>query len=172
MELKRIIEAILFVSPRPLTIKALAKKIDEFSETDIENALKELIEEYTKSDRALVIAHVAGGYQMRTKIELKDWVKRFVKEKDVELTRPTLEALAIIAYKQPVTKREIDIIRGVDSSRALKQLLDRKLIEIAGRNEDIGRPMVFRTTSKFLEVYGLSSIKDLPTLKEIEALEK
>ncbi|HOP86214.1 MAG TPA: SMC-Scp complex subunit ScpB [Syntrophorhabdaceae bacterium] len=172
MELKRIIEAILFVSPRPLTIKALAKKIDEFSETDIENALKELIEEYTKSDRALVIAHVAGGYQMRTKIELKDWVKRFVREKDVELTRPTLEALAIIAYKQPVTKREIDIIRGVDSSRALKQLLDRKLIEIAGRNEDIGRPMVFRTTSKFLEVYGLSSIKDLPTLKEIEALEK
>jgi len=172
MELKRIIEAILFVSPRPLTIKALSRKMDEFSETDIENALSELIEEYKKSDKAVEIAHVAGGYQMRTKVEFKDWVKRFVKEKDVELTKSTLEALAIIAYKQPVTKREIDIIRGVDSSRALKQLLDRKLIEIAGRNEDFGRPMVFRTTSKFLEVYGLSSIKDLPTLKEIEALEK
>lgn len=172
MELKRIIEAILFVSSKPITIKNLLKKMENFSEEEIEHAILELIDEYQKSDKAIEIVRVAGGYQMRTKIEYKEWVKRFAKEKNLELTRPTLEALAIIAYKQPVTKREIDIIRGVDSSRAIKHLLDNKLIEIAGRNDDIGRPIVFRTTSKFLEVYGLSSIKDLPTLKEIEALEK
>ncbi|MCX7965412.1 MAG: SMC-Scp complex subunit ScpB [Syntrophorhabdaceae bacterium] len=172
MDLKRIIEAILFVSPRPLSIKNLSRKMTEFSEQDIEEAIKELINEYRLSDRAIEIVAVAGGYQMRTRLEFKNWIKRFVREKDTELTRSTLEALAIIAYKQPVTKREIAIIRGVDSARAIKQLLDRKLIEIAGRNDDIGRPMVFKTTSKFLEVYGLSSIKDLPTLKEIEALEK
>ncbi|HPP06587.1 MAG TPA: SMC-Scp complex subunit ScpB [Syntrophorhabdaceae bacterium] len=172
MGLKRIIEAILFVSSKPVSLKTLSRKMGEFSEREIEDAVSELIEEYKAYSRAIEIVQVAGGYQMRTKVEFKDWVKRFAKEKDVELTRPTLETLAIVAYKQPVTKREIDIIRGVDSSRALKQLLDRKLIEIAGRNEDIGRPMVFKTTSKFLETYGLSSIKDLPTLKEIEALEK
>lgn len=172
MELKRIIEAILFVHPKPVSVKNLSKKMDNFSEQDLENAILELMDEYEKSKRAIEIVKVAGGYQMRTKVEFKEWVKRFVREKDVELTRSTIETLAIIAYKQPVTKREIDIIRGVDSSRAIKQLLDRKLIEIAGRNDDIGKPMVFKTTAKFLEAYGLSSIKDLPTLKEIEALEK
>lgn len=172
MELKRIIEAILFVSPKPVTVKNLSRKLDNFSEQEIENAILELMDEYEKSKRAIEIVKVAGGYQMRTRVEFKEWVKRFVREKDVELTRSNLETLAIIAYKQPVTKREIDIIRGVDSSRAIKQLLDRRLIEIAGRNDDIGRPIIFKTTTKFLEVYGLSSIKDLPTLKEIEALEK
>lgn len=172
MELKRIIEAILFISPRPITTKSLFKKIEGCSLSDIENAMKELIDEYRGPDRAIEIIPVSGGYQMRTKIEFKDWVKRFVRERDVELTRSVLEALAIIAYKQPVSKREIDIVRGVDSSRVIRQLLDKKLIEIAGRNDEIGRPMVFKTTDRFLEVYGLNSLKDLPTFKEIEALEK
>jgi len=107
---------------------------------------------------------------MRTKLDYKDWVKRFVKEKDVELTRTVLETLAVIAYKQPVAKREVDMVRGVDSSRAIKHLLERKLVEIAGRNEDVGKPIVFRTTDRFLEVYGLRGIEDLPTTKELEAL--
>jgi len=172
MELKRIIEAILFISPRPVTTKSLFKKIEGCSLSDIENAMKELVDEYRGSDRAIEIIPVSGGYQMRTKIEFKDWVKRFIRERDVELTRSVLEALAIIAYKQPVSKREIDVVRGVDSSRAIRQLLDKKLIEIAGRNDELGRPMVFKTTDRFLEVYGLNSLKDLPTFKEIEALEK
>ncbi|MBP8626534.1 MAG: SMC-Scp complex subunit ScpB [Syntrophorhabdaceae bacterium] len=172
MELKRIIEAILFISPRPVTTKSLFKKIEDCSLSDIENAMKELVDEYRGSDRAIEIIPVSGGYQMRTKIEFKDWVKRFIRERDVELTRSVLEALAIIAYKQPVSKREIDVVRGVDSSRAIRQLLDKKLIEIAGRNDELGRPMVFKTTDRFLEVYGLNSLKDLPTFKEIEALEK
>ncbi len=172
MELKRIIEAVLFVSPRPITTKNLYKKIEGFSLSEIENALYELMDEYRKENRAIEIAAISGGYQMRTKIEFKDWVKRFVRERDVELTRSVLETLAIIAYKQPVSKREIDIVRGVDSSRAIKQLLEKRLIEIAGRNDEVGRPMVFKTTDRFLEVYGLNSLKDLPTFKEIEALEK
>jgi segregation and condensation protein B len=170
MELKRIIEAVLFVAGRPVALKTLYKKLEGCSGEDIGQALRELINEYNYSDRAIEIIEVSGGYQMRTKLDYKDWVKRFVKEKDVEPTRAVLETLAVIAYKQPVAKREVDNIRGVDSSRAIKHLLERKLVEIAGRNEDLGKPIVFRTTDRFLEVYGLRGIEDLPTTKELEAL--
>jgi segregation and condensation protein B len=172
MELKRIIEAVLFASGRPVTLKGLNKKLEGCTGADIEGAIHELATEYNYSDRALEIVGVSGGYQMRTKTDYKEWIKRFVKEKDVELTRSVLEALAIIAYRQPVTKREVDTLRGVDSSRAVKQLLERKFIEIAGRNEEVGKPIVFRTTNRFLEVYGLRCIEDLPTVKELETLEK
>jgi len=171
MELKRIIEAIFFSSPRPLNVKNLEKKLEVYAADEINEAINSLIDEYTHSDRAMEIVHVSQGYQMRTKIEYRDWVKRFVKEKDVELTRPMLEAIAIIAYKQPITKREIDRLRGVDSSRIIKHLLDRRLIEMAGRNDDIGSPIVFRTTDRFLELFGLKDLSDLPTYKEIESFE-
>lgn len=171
IELKRIIEAILFSSSRPLKLKVLAKKLAIYSSEEILQALEELREEYRHSDSAIEIVTVSGGYQMRTKIIFREWVARFVKEKDIGLTRPMLEALSLIAYKQPITKREIDMIRGVDSTRMIKQLLERRLIEIAGRTDDVGKPIVFRTTDTFLEVYGLKDIGDLPTLKEIEALE-
>jgi len=171
IELKRIIEAVLFSSSRPLKLKVLVKKLAIYSNEEILQALEELTEEYRRSDRAIEIVMVSGGYQMRTKIIFREWVSKFVKEKDIGLTRPMLEALSLVAYKQPITKREIDMIRGVDSSRMIKQLLDRKLIEIAGRTDDVGKPIVFRTTETFLEVYGLKDIGDLPTLKEIEALE-
>ncbi|MCX5807622.1 MAG: SMC-Scp complex subunit ScpB [Proteobacteria bacterium] len=172
MELKRIIEAVLFVSGKPVTLKGLNKRLESCSMADIEGTVKELMSEYNYSERAIEIVEVSGGYQMRTKIDFKEWVKRFVKEKDVELTKSVLEALAIIAYRQPITKREVDALRGVDSSRAIKQLLERKFIEIAGRNEEIGKPIVFRTTNRFLEVYGLMCLEDLPTIKELEVLEK
>ena len=118
------------------------------------------------------IVEVSAGYQLRTKPDYKEWVRRFVREKDVGLTRAVLETLAVIAYRQPVAKREIDRLRGVDSIRSVRVLLDRKLVEIAGRNEEPGKPMVFRTTRRFLEVFGLRDIGDLPTIKELEALEK
>lgn len=109
---------------------------------------------------------------MRTKLAYREPVRRFVREKETGLTRPMLETLALVAYRQPVAKRDIDNMRGVDSARTIKQLLDRKLIEIAGRNEDLGKPIVFRTTPKFLELFGLKDIRDLPTIREIESLEK
>lgn len=171
IELKRILEAILFSSSRPLKLKVFVKKLSIYNGEEIEQALHNLVDEYRRSDRAIEIVSVSGGYQMRTKMVFREWVARFVKEKDVGLTRPMLETLSLIAYKQPITKREIDMIRGVDSTRMIKQLLDKKLIEIAGRTDDVGKPIIFRTTDMFLEVYGLKDIGDLPTLKEIEAFE-
>jgi segregation and condensation protein B len=170
MELKRIMEAILFISPKPVTLKGLFKKLEGCSLNDVQDAMHALIKEYNYSERALEIVQVAGGFQMRTRLDYKEWVKRFVKEKDVELTKSVLETLAAVAYKQPVTKRELDAIRGVDSSRAIKHLLNKRLIEIAGRDGEIGKSITFRTTGKFLEAYGLGSIEDLPTFKELESL--
>ena len=171
MELKRIIEAILFSSARPVTLRYLTKKLNDFPPDDVAVALQSLIAEYNQSERAVAISEVSGGYQMRTKIDYRDWVKRFVREKEVGLTRSLLETLAIIAYKQPVSKRDIDRVRGVDSARTIKHLLERRLIELGGRLEDAGAPVVFRTTKMFLETYGLKNIADLPTVKEVAALE-
>ena len=130
------------------------------------------MEQHAAPERAIEIVEVAAGFQMRTKPDHKDWVKRFVREKDVGLTRAVLETLAVVAYRQPIAKREIDSLRGVDSIRCVRLLLDRKLIEIAGRTQEPGKPMIFRTTKKFLETFGLRDISDLPTVKELEALEK
>ncbi len=152
-------------------MKRVARRLGEFSLEDIESAFRALAAEYSDPGRSVEVAEVAGGFQMRTKVLYRDWVKRFVREKDVGLSRPMLETLSIIAYKQPVTKKEIDVVRGVDSARAVKHLLERRLIEIAGRNGEAGKRMVFRTTQRFLEVYGLKSLEDLPTYKEIESLE-
>ena len=171
MELKSILEAVLFSSPRPVTVKQVARRLEEFPVHDIENAFKELVRDYSGPGHAIEIAEVAGGYQMRTRADYRDFVKRFVKEKDVALSRPMLETLSIIAYKQPVAKRDIDTVRGVDSARAIKHLLEKRLIDIAGRDGEAGKKMTFRTTARFLEVYSLKSIADLPTYKEIESLE-
>jgi len=172
MDLRRLIEAVLFSSPKPLKLKTLFKRLDGYKDDDIKQALRELTEEYRNSDRSIEIVPVSGGYQMRTKVEYREWVKRFIKERNPGLTRPMLEALSLIAYKQPITKREIDTFRGVDSTRVIRQLIEKRLIEMAGRTEDVGKPMAFRTTDTFLEAYGLKDIEDLPTLKEIKELEK
>lgn len=171
MELKTILEAVLFSSSRPVTSKQVARRLEEFPIGDIEEAFRALIRDYSGPDRSVEVAEVAGGYQMRTKVDYREIVKRFVKEKDVALSRPMLETLSIIAYKQPVTKKDIDAVRGVDSARAVKHLLEKRLIDIAGRNGDAGKKMAFRTTARFLEVFGLKSIEDLPTYKDIESLE-
>lgn len=171
MELTRIIESILFSSPKPVSLKLFHKRLPEFPLEEIEKALRELAHEYNESQRSVEIVEVSGGYQMRTRIDYREWARRFVREKDVGLTKSVLETLSIVAYKQPVAKKEVDTIRGVDSARAVKQLLERRLIEIAGRDGDTGKRLVFRTTDKFLEIYGLNNLEDLPTLKEIELIE-
>ncbi|HVN97915.1 MAG TPA: SMC-Scp complex subunit ScpB [Syntrophorhabdaceae bacterium] len=170
MELKRIIEAILFSSSKPVAVKQLKKRLEEYPPEEVERFLHELCEEYNGSERAVEIAEVAGGYQMKTRALYREWAKRFVREKDVGLTKSTLETLSIIAYKQPLTKKEIDSVRGVDSSRAIKLLLERRLIGISGKNGAGDKRIAFVTTEKFLEVYGLRSIEDLPTYKDIESL--
>ena len=155
-----------------MTARKLQKGLQEYSAEEITGAAQSLMAEYRDANRSVEIVEVAGGYQMRTKIVYRDHVRQFVKEKEGGLTRPMLETLAIIAYRQPVSKRDIDGLRGVDSARTIRQLLDRKVIEIAGRNEELGKPIIFRTTSRFLELFGLKDIRDLPTIREIESLEK
>jgi segregation and condensation protein B len=172
IDLDIILEAILFSASRPMTLKKLEKGLPEFTALEIQAALRRLMEAFDSEDKAIELVEISGGYQIRTKPDYKEWVKRFVREKDVGLTRAVMETLAIVAYRQPVGKRDVDNLRGVDSIRCIKQLLDRKLIEIGGRNQDPGKPMVFRTTKRFLEVFGLRDVADLPTIKEIEALEK
>ena len=137
MELKRIIEAVLFSSSRPVTLKTALKKAGATSPPmRWPAALRELISEYIRRRGPSPSSEVSGGYQMRTKADYREWVTRFVREKDVGLTRSLLETLSIIAYKQPISKREIDRLRGVDSARAITHLLDRRLIELGGRLED------------------------------------
>jgi len=171
-DLKRIIEAILFAVPRPVTRKQLQKKLEPYPVGEIDKALKDLINEYAYSERAIEIAHVSGGYQMRTRYHFREWVRKFVRSKDVILTQAMMEVLAIAAYRQPVPKSEMDRIRGVDCSRTIRQLLERRLIEPAGRGADGGSELLFRTTQKFLEVYNLNDISDLPTFREIETLDR
>jgi segregation and condensation protein B len=166
------LEAILFSSAKPVSAKKLHKGLTGFTDEDITAALASLTEKYKNPEHAVEIVEVSGGYQMRTKLAYREPVRQFVRERESGLTRPMLETLALVAYRQPVAKRDIDNLRGVDSARTIKQLLDRKLIEIAGRNEDLGKPIVFRTTPKFLELFGLKDIKELPTIREIESLEK
>lgn len=172
MDLERIIEAVLFSCSRPVSLRTLVKKLEPFPSEDVHNAVRVLMREYANTDRAVEVIEVSGGFQIRTKPDYREWVKRFAKEKDGGLTRSVLEALAVVAYKQPVTKRDIDTMRGVDSTRAIKQLLERKLIEIGGRAEDQGQKMTFRTTKRFLELYGLNDICDMPTHRELESLER
>lgn len=171
IDLARIIEAILFSSSRSISLKKLAKRLEEYTELELSGALQRLIEEYRNGDRAVEIVQASDGFQIRTKIDYREWVRRFAKEKDPNLTKAMLETLSIVAYRQPITKRDLDLVRGVDSAWAIRQLAQRRLIEIAGRADEPGRPMVFKTTSRFLEVFGLKHIKDLPTIKEIEAIQ-
>ena len=171
-ELETILETILFSASKPITLKKLHKGLPEFTPLEIQTAIQGLMGRYCEPDRGVEIIEVSAGYQMRTKPDYKDWVRRFVKEKDVGLTRAVMETLAVVAYRQPIAKRDIDNLRGVDSIRCIRQLLDRRLVEIAGRSHEPGKAMVFQTTKKFLETFGLRDISDLPTVKELEALER
>jgi segregation and condensation protein B len=130
----------------------------------------ELRAEYDAQHRAFEIWEVAGGYQIRTRPEFAGYVKQLHQERPARLSRAALETLAVVAYKQPVTRAEVEHVRGVDAGAVLRSLLDRKLVRIAGHREVPGRPMLYGTTRRFLEVFGLERLDDLPTLREIEDL--
>lgn len=167
--LRQVLEAILFVSTRPVSLKRLKKRLPEFKEEDIISALRSLTDEYSKSDRGIEIVEVARGFQMRTKKEYAQYVKRFVRLKDDKLTRSMLETLAIVAFKQPITKSEIDRLRGVDSRGALRNLVERGLVRMK-RNEGSSSSIIFETTELFLDTFGLKSLEELPSLEEFEEM--
>ena len=170
--LKPLIEALIFASDQPLSTARIATLIDDVPRADITAALRELVAEYNSQSRGIYIEEVAGGWQIRTKPEYAPWIRRLFKLGPQKISRAALEVLSIVAYKQPITRAEIENIRGVDCAGVIKTLLEKNLIRIAGRKDAPGRPAMYGTTKEFLEVFGLKELSALPTLKEIEELEK
>ena len=164
MNVKSIVESFLFVNEAPLAVAEMAKVL-EVDKKQLEQAIEELIQEYKSRYSGIAIIKVAGGYKMVSAKENSEWVKKLYKSKfRRRLSNAALETLAIIAYRQPVTKLEIESIRGVNAEGTLKNLLEMGLVKITGRKEVVGRPFTYGTTKKFLEHFGLNSLKDLPAL--------
>ncbi len=172
MDMKPIIESLLFVSKEPLSLDRLAALLPEMEPEQVRAAVSALMDEYSERAGGFHLVRVAGGYQFRTRSEHKTWVKRLNQASPLRLSRAALETLTIVAYKQPVIRSDIEHIRGVDSGGVIRSLLDLKLIRVLGRKDIPGRPLIYSTTRYFLELFGLSDIKDLPTLKEMDELEK
>jgi segregation and condensation protein B len=170
-ELKAILEALIFASPEPLTPKAIFKLLDTEPKEDVQAALEELKRDYDRPG-GLQLVEVAGGYQIVTRPDLHEWVRRLFHERTTQrLTLQALETLAVIAYKQPITALEIAEVRGVNTSGVLNTLLERHLIKIVGRKAVVGRPFLYATTKDFLIRFGLKDLSDLPKVEDMaEAL--
>jgi segregation and condensation protein B len=171
-DLQSCIDTLLFYSDRPLSLKRMKEMLEmpEASDEPLVQAITLLKESYLSESRGFEIAEIAGGYQFRTKVAKAPLLRKLAKVQIQRLSRGAMETLTIVSYKQPCTKDDIDQVRGVDSSHFIRTLLDRKLIEVSGRSEAAGRPMIYSTTDTFLEVFGLMDLKGLPPLREIEAM--
>lgn len=167
--LKPILECILLVSDSAVEFDRIASLFPETDPAEIQQALEALKADYDDRQAGVCLVRVAGGYQIRTRPEYADWIQRFLKPRSQRLSAAAMETLAIVAYRQPIVRSEIEFIRGVDCGAVLRQLLERRLIRIAGRKPIAGRPLIYATGKRFLEVFGLNDIRDLPRLKEIES---
>ena len=165
--LKNVLESLIFVSDKPVTPKKLARAARS-TIAEVQPLLDELVADYAQ--RGVHLYFVGGGYQFRSAWESSDFVRTFVAPKPIRLTRAQLETLAICAYRQPITRPEIDDVRGVDSGSALRMLAERRLIKILGRKDEPGRPLLYGTTAHFLEFFGLKALTELPTLQEFSDL--
>lgn len=164
---KAVIESLLFLSGEPLTLSSINEVI-ELPHAEIKRLLEELIMDYKERRGGLQIVEIAQGYQMVTSQECSEWIKKFKHINiSTRLSLPALETLAIIAYKQPIIKAEIEQIRGVNSDSAIRTLHEKRLIKIMGRKEAPGRPFLYGTTREFLQYFGLKDLRELPTLKEV-----
>lgn len=170
-DLKAVIEAAIYITDEPLTPEQIATAVSQPLDR-VKEILNQLVAEYSAPDRGLSVRELAGGYKLSTKPEHHESIRRFVKrlQPPLKLSLAALETLAVVAYKQPITGPEILDIRGVQGAGVLKTLLDRKLIAAAGRKNVLGKPMLYKTTREFLIQFGLSSLAELPTLKEFEEL--
>ncbi len=164
-DIEAIIEALLFSTDEPLSI-ADFKKITQNSSQIIQQAIKKLSTVYEKNEHSFEIVLVAGGYLLRTKKEFSTWIKKNQKIKKQVLRKSTLETLSLIAYKQPISKQDINQIRQLDSSGTIRNLLEKGLIKIAGRSSALGKPLLYGTSNKFLEMLGFKKLSDLPQLDE------
>jgi len=169
--LAAVLEALLFVSPEPVSLSRLVTAVGSVSKAEVEQALMRLEQDLAQDNRGIQLVKLAGGYRLVTKAEYAPWLKRLDKAKAAQkLSRSALESLAIIAYKQPLVRAEIEDIRGVETSGVLRTLLERKLVRIVGRKEVPGRPIMYGTTKFFLEHFGLQDIAQLPPLREFKEL--
>ncbi|CAG0968720.1 Segregation and condensation protein B [Geobacteraceae bacterium] len=168
--LKSIVESLLFVADAPVTFDRLCTLLEEFDRGEVKEALNALQDEYGREGRGVVLAEVATGFQFRTPAENADYLRRLTKTRPVKFSQSALETLAIIAYRQPVTRAEIEYLRGVDSGGVLKTILEKKLIKILGKKDIPGKPLIYGTTREFLELFSLKDLRSLPTLKEIRDL--
>ncbi len=170
-EAKSILEAILFISAGPVTLDTLRKTV-EIDKYNTERLLRELVREYSLKNSGLLILEVAGGFQMVTNPACAPWVKKLLSVSvPKRLSQSSLETLAIIAYKQPVIKAEIEAVRGVNSDGVVRTLLERRLIKILGRKDVPGRPLMYGTTKEFLRYFGLKDLSELPTLREFKEVD-
>lgn len=167
---RKIVEALIVASEEPIAATKLADIVPNCTALQIRALVDELNAEYEAQSRAFEIWEVAGGYQMRTRPVFAGYILQLQSVRPVRLSRAALETLAIVAYKQPLTRAEIEHIRGVDVGAAVRALVERKLLRIAGHREVPGRPMLYATTKEFLELFGFASLKDLPTLRDIQEL--
>jgi segregation and condensation protein B len=167
---RRIVEAVILASPEPISAARIAELIPRCNPTQVRAHVKALCETYVEDRRAFEIWEVAGGYQFRSLAEFAPYLKQIQKTRPLRLSQAALETLAVVAYRQPVTRAEVEHVRGVDGGAVLRSLLERDLVRIAGHREVAGRPIVYATSRRFLEVFGLPKLADLPNLRDVEAL--
>lgn len=167
-EIKRIVEALLYVADQPVSIETLHVVLGETDGGhDLEAMVKEIGGEYESRQSPMELKFIAGGWQFSTRREFSSWIRKLYREKTViKLSTSALETLSVIAYKQPITRSEIEEIRGVEVSGVVETLLERKLVKIVGRKETIGRPLLYGTTQEFLRHFGLTHLSELPSISD------
>ncbi len=169
-DLKNIVESLLFVADTPLSVERIRAVVPGADAKHIREVLSALSKEYECRRGAFFLNEVAGGFQIRSRPEYTEWIKAYLRPSPVRISRAALETLAVVAYKQPIIRSDIEYIRGVDCGGVLRMLMERRLIRILGRKEIAGRPLIYATTKRFLEIFGLKDLKDLPNPKDIEEL--
>jgi len=167
---RRLVEALILAAPEPISAARLADLVPRGKPGLVSELVGELNEFYEANDRAFEIWEVAGGFQLRTRSDLAPWVQQMHEQRPARLSRAALETLAIVAYRQPVTRAEVEHVRGVDVGPILRGLTERKLVRIVGHRDVPDRPILYATSRRFLEVFGLPSLRELPTLRDMEEL--
>ncbi|WP_457567573.1 SMC-Scp complex subunit ScpB [Desulfurobacterium sp.] len=168
-EVEKILEAVIFVSEEPVSLEEIAEKL-ELNIEDLKKALTSLRDKY--SGGGIVLKEIAGGYKFYTSPDVSTYVKKFVEDRPIKLSKHLLEVLAIVAYRQPVTKKEIETIRGRNADGAIKSLIEKRLIQVIGRKKSPGRPKLYGTTREFLIHFGLKSLDELPSVELEELIEE
>ena len=168
--LRSIVESLLFVADGPLTLDRLCTVLEEYDRDLVRAALAGLVAEYEAEGRGIALVQVAGGFQFRSRPEHADYIRRLRRGRVVKFSQSALETLAIIAYRQPVTRAEIEYLRGVDVGGVLKSLMEKKLIRILGKKGIPGKPLIYGTTKEFMSTFGLKDLASLPSLKEVHEL--